>query len=75
MEAGLKKFGASESIVTGCLHSKPQIIESYTPLHNEGERKKVWNRVKKSPLIFPVDDIQKYYGISLIVIVMNPFHI
>lgn len=62
LKSGLKRFGDSESIITGCLHSKPQIIESYTPMHNEGDKKIVWEKVRKNPIFFPTQEIHKYYG-------------
>ena len=62
MSNGLKKFGASDSILTGCMHSKPQIVESFTPMHCRNDRKDVWNLVKKNPFVFPVNEIRNYYG-------------
>ncbi|XP_002170516.2 anoctamin-10 isoform X1 [Hydra vulgaris] len=59
---GLKSFGASDSILTGCLHSNPCIIESYTPMHQQDELKKLWGKVLKNPFIIPVNDLRDYYG-------------
>ena len=65
MKCGLKKLGASDSIIRSCLYSKPQIIESYTPKHNAKHKKKLWEEVKKNPIVFPANALRDYYGEQL----------
>lgn len=62
MKGGLKKLGSSDSIIRSCLYSKPQIIESYTPKHNTEDKKKLWEKVKRNPIIFPANALRNYYG-------------
>eukprot|EP00794_Sanderia_malayensis_P011886 gene11886-13118_t len=59
---GIRKFREHESLITGGLHSTPQIFESITPLHSSTERRSLWKEVKKNPFIFPLDHLQSYYG-------------
>lgn len=68
IKAGLKKFGASESILTGCIHSTPPIVQSFTPLHNEELRKQLWKDIRSHPVMLPKSHdkvscrIRDYYG-------------
>lgn len=59
---GIKKFRVQESIITGCLHSTPQILEAVTPLHSATRRQELWAEVKKNPFVFPLDQLKNYYG-------------
>jgi len=59
---GLNSFGASDALITGCIYSKPQIIESFTPMHNKKDKEELWQKVKHNPIVFPIHDIKNYYG-------------
>lgn len=63
LKFGIKKFKPQESIISGCLHSSPPILESVSPMHSAVHRTKLWKKARKNPLVFPLDDIQHYYGI------------
>jgi len=62
MKGGLKKLGASGSIIRSCLYAKPQIIESFTPRHNTEDKKKLWEKIKRNPFHFPFNALRDYYG-------------
>lgn len=63
LKNGIKKLGASDSIIRCCLFSKPQIIESYTPKHNKEQKKQLWEKIKQNPLQFPYNSLRDYYGL------------
>jgi len=62
LKRGIKKFKPQESIISGCLHSSPQVLESVSPMHSADYRARVWKKTQRNPFAFPLDDIQVYYG-------------
>eukprot|EP00795_Rhopilema_esculentum_P008383 gene8383-14358_t len=62
LKCGIKKFKPQESIISGCLHSKPAILEAVSPMHSANQRAKLWRAAQRNPFVFPLDDIQVYYG-------------
>lgn len=40
-------------------------------MHNEGDKKIVWEKVRKNPIFFPTQEIHKYYGNAVLFFIFN----